>query len=311
MMMRALHTILCLTAALLAAVLLAGCDSRELCYDHSHKMPVSIEFDWTDAPDAQPATMVVWFFPVDGSQGLRFELIGDGHTTRTSFDAVVKVPVGTYRMVCHNGSSEFNIEQGSNFNDYMVTTYDVEVLSGMNRNENAPLPEEMPVHSQASTLFAHTIDEPMTIVKNSKAQQKVVFRPVEASILCDVVVTNVQNLSPDVTASAVITGAAEGWHAGSSASTETRVAVPFALEQSGPDSLYGSVVLFGLSGKHTLRIYTSYKYYYDFDVTDQVVEQKHHINIDVSGIKLPEAPSSGMQPGVNDWGDTIEEDITM
>lgn len=311
MMMRALHTILCLTAALLAAVLLAGCDSRELCYDHSHKMPVSIKFDWTDAPDAQPATMVVWFFPVDGSQGLRFELIGDGHTTRTSFDAVVKVPVGTYRMVCHNGSSEFNIEQGSNFNDYMVTTYDVEVLSGMNRSENAPLPDDMPVRSQASTLFAHTIDEPMTIVKNSKAQQKVVFRPVEASVLCDVVVTNVQNLSPDVTASAVITGAAEGWHAGSSASTETRVAVPFALEQSGPDSLYGSVVLFGLSGKHTLRIYTSYKYYYDFDVTDQVVEQKHHINIDVSGIKLPEAPSSGMQPGVNDWGDAIEENITM
>ena len=154
-MMRACHTALCLTAAMLAALLLGGCEGRELCYDHSHKLPVSIRFDWTDVPEAQPETMVVWFFPVDGSQGLRFELTGDGNTSRTSFDAEVRVPAGTYRMVCHNGSTEFNVERGSNIDDYFVVTYDVPVLSSMNRTDDAPLPgddTEMPVRSQASTF---------------------------------------------------------------------------------------------------------------------------------------------------------------
>lgn len=313
-MKRGCYAAVCLMAALFAALVLAGCQGRELCYDHSHKVAVSIEFDWSLAPDASPETMVVWFFPVDGSQGLRFELIGDGHASRNSLDAVVKVPPGTYRMVCHNGSTEFNVEQGTGIDDYVVTTYNVEVLSAMNnRNESAPLPVDMPVRSQASTLYAHTLDEPMTVVNDSKIQHRVVFRPVEASVLCNVVITNIRNLTPEVMASGVITGAAEGWHAGTQAPTAQGVAVPFALEQAGPDSLKGSVVLFGIGGVQKLRIYTSYKYYYDFDISDQIVAQegKHFINIDISGIKLPENPGSGISPGVSDWADAIEETITM
>ena len=291
---------------------LVGCSQRELCYDHSHKVPVNIEFDWSDAPDAHPATMVVWFFPVDGSHGLRFELIGDGQAARSSFDAVVKVPEGTYRMVCHNGSTEFNVERGSDFNGYGVTTYDVEVLSAMNRNENAPLPFDMPVMSQASPLFSHAMDEPMTVVNEGTTPQKVVFRPVESTLVCDVVVTDVKNLYPAVNVSAVIT-ASDGWQAGSGKSSQTCVAVPFAFKQSGPDELRGSVVLFGFCGEHKLRIYTSYKYYYDFDFTDQITghEHQHHINIDISGINLPERTSGGLSPGVSEWGETIDESVTM
>lgn len=312
-MMRACYISLYLAVSMLAALIFAGCDQRELCYDHTHTMPVSIEFDWTDAPDAAPATMVVWFFPVDGSQGLRFELMSSEAVSRTSFNAVVEVPVGTYHLVCHNGSTEFNVEQGSNFNDYMVTTYDVNVLAGMSRNENAPLPdgEEMPVRSQASPLYAHTLSETLTVDEASETAHKVVFRPAEASIVCDVSITHVQNLSSDIMFSAVLTGASEGWYARRQEATETRVAVPFAIDPSGPDSLHGTVVLFGLNGRQKLRIYTSYKYYYDFDVTDQIEEGKRHINIDIAGIKLLETPPTGMRPGVSDWNEAIEEDITM
>lgn len=315
-MMRACHTALCLTAAMLAALLLGGCEGRELCYDHSHKLPVSIRFDWTDVPEAQPETMVVWFFPVDGSPGLRFELTGDGNTSRTSFDAEVRVPAGTYRMVCHNGSTEFNVERGSNIDDYFVVTYDVPVLSSMNRTDDAPLPgddTEMPVRSQASTFYAHTLDSDFTVAADGKTQHTVLFRPSRASVLCEVSVTNVHNLTSDITLSAVLTGASEGWHAGTAAPAETCVAVPFPLQQSGPDSLHGTVELFGLSGVHKLRIYTSNKYYYDYNVTDQIDGQKglHYIHVDVSGIKLPDSPSSGLSPGVSDWGDMIEESVKM
>lgn len=57
----ALHIHIIVAVAMSLSCLI-GCSQRELCYDHSHKVPVNIEFDWSDAPDAQPATMVVWFF---------------------------------------------------------------------------------------------------------------------------------------------------------------------------------------------------------------------------------------------------------
>ena len=300
--------------AILAAVLITGCDGRELCYDHSHKVPVSIEFDWSLAPEARPKTMVVWFFPTDGSQGLRFELLGGGNSSRVSFDTEVRVPEGSYHMVCHNGSTDFNTERGSGIDNYEITTYDVSVLSAMNRDDNAPLPDGggLAVRSQASTLYAHTLPERLEVIKDSNIHHRVVFRPAEMSIVCDIEITNVENLTSEVTVSGVLTGASESYHAGSMTPTDTRVAVPFAFEKTGPDSLHGSMVLFGLSGEHKLRIYTSYKYYYDIDVTGQIREQegRRHIRIKIPGLKLP-VSSSGMTPGVNDWGEIIDQPITM
>ena len=65
--MKALLRLLLLLLPLLPAA--TGCDHRDLCYDHRHYVPVSLEFDWSEAPEAAPESMVVWFFPADGSQG--------------------------------------------------------------------------------------------------------------------------------------------------------------------------------------------------------------------------------------------------
>ena len=316
-MIRLCSTILRVAAAVAVVSVMLGCQERQLCYDHSHKASVSIEFDWSLAPEADPASMVVWFFPLDGSHGHRFELTGDGMSSRGSFDAVVKVPEGSYHMVCHNGSTEFNVERGSTIGDYQIETYDVEVLSAMNRAESAPRPgdtEMQAVRSQSSRLYAHTHDDIFTVVNDPKACQKVVFTPAEKTVVCDLRVTGVQNMRPDVEVSAIIAGVSGAWHAGSQSPADIEVSVPFALDHCGSDCLKGSVVLFGLPGEsHKIRIYTSYKYYYDFDVTDQVRRQigNRKIELSLSGIKLPDAPSSGMSPGVSDWGDITEEVIPM
>ena len=53
---------------LMAAVwLLAGCEHKELCFDHAHMVDLDIRFDWSEAPEAKPRTMVVQFFRMDGS----------------------------------------------------------------------------------------------------------------------------------------------------------------------------------------------------------------------------------------------------
>ncbi len=54
---------LAVAAMLPVAALMQGCEHKDLCYDHSHMTDLRVDFDWSAAPDAEPGTMVVHFFP--------------------------------------------------------------------------------------------------------------------------------------------------------------------------------------------------------------------------------------------------------
>ncbi|MDO5442596.1 MAG: DUF5119 domain-containing protein, partial [Bacteroidia bacterium] len=68
-----------------------SCDDlcfRDLCYDHSHIVSLSIRFDWNGCPDACPESMSVWFYSLDdpASAPRRYDLPGrDGGTVRISY----------------------------------------------------------------------------------------------------------------------------------------------------------------------------------------------------------------------------------
>ncbi len=301
----------------------SSCRQRELCYDHSHYSPVSVVFDWSRCPDAEPATMVVWFFPAEGGAGRRYEIIPGGDTSRggSEFNTVLKVAPGSYRVICHNGETENNLEDGDTFFSYRIHTGDDVLLSPMNRSDNAPCPDgcdTQPVKTEASTLYAHTYPSVVSVAARAGTPVEVRFVPEEVTCVWNVTITGIENLVPGVEASGVVTGAAECWsHADEAASGED-VMVPFPLSQYGGDCLKGKVTLFGVNERddmpHKLRVYTSYKYYYDFDITDQVrnAPDSHHIEIMLHGIKLPDPQGgNGMSPGVSDWGDTEDVEIKM
>lgn len=306
---------------LVALVILAGCEQRDLCYDHSHVSPVTIEFDWSHAPDAEPQTMVVWFFSANSSgESYRFELSGNGASVRSKFDSHISVRPGTYHVLCHNGTTDNNSEKGGTFDDYWLVTYTDAILSPMNRTDGAPLPDDaahQPVRAQASTLYAHTLDRFVTIEPSATAEKRIKFIPEEVTSVYDVIITGVENLRADTEASAVITGLAEAWHPGSSCPAGTEVVVPFHLEHCGSSCLRGSLVVFGDNAphdvKHYLRVYTSYKYYYDFDVTDEIhnAGNSKHIEIKLNGIKLPVSQEGGLSPGVEGWESAENIDIQM
>lgn len=298
---------------------LGACSQRELCYDHSHVSPVSIEFDWSQAPDAMPNTMVVWFFSVSSGENYRFELTNDGSSTRSGFDSHVKVRPGTYRVLCHNGTTDNNSEEGSAFDDYRLVTFKDAILAPMNRSEDAPLPEQaagQPVKAQSSTVYAHALESAVTVEPSAATEMRIRLVPVEVTSVYDVVITGVENLRADTEASAVITGLAEAWSVGKSQPDGAEVIVPFRLDHCGSDCLRGSVVVFGDNVphdvRHYLRVYTSYKYYYDYDVTDQMhgAAGSRHLEIDLHGLKLP-VSGDGMSPGVNDWNDAEDVEIVM
>lgn len=68
----------------------AACEHRDLCYDHSHWTDLKVEFDWSEAPDATPHTMVVYLFPRDGSLPRRYEITDVKNGTK------VRVPSGEF-----------------------------------------------------------------------------------------------------------------------------------------------------------------------------------------------------------------------
>lgn len=296
----------------------ANCEQRELCYDHSHNSLVSITFDWSLAPEARPSTMVVWFFPVDGGKGTRYELTHNGARSSTDFNTTVKVAPGSYRIVSHNGDTD-NEERGHSFYDYEIFTAEDNILGPLNRPDRAPRPDDtdnQPIRSEASTLYACTYDGTVTVEPSAAQATEIVLTPREVTSVWDIRITGVANLSNGIEASAVVTGVAECWNPASGHPGGTEVIVPFPLHACAADCLRGSVVLFGDNAphdvRHKLRVYTSYMYYYDFDITDQVhaASGNRHVEIRVDGMDLPQT-GDGMGTGVTDWEDTENEEIKM
>lgn len=305
---------------LLNLLCLTGCDQRELCYDHSHVSPVVINFDWSMAPEATPNTMVVWFFSSTTKERYRFELTGNGTSSRSDFDCRIMVRPGSYRVLCHNGTTDNNSENGETFYEYNLVTYEDAVLSPMNRSENAPLPgdaDNQPVRAMASTVYAHTLDETVTIEPAAAGDKIIRFTPVEVTSVYDVVITGVENLTAGIDVSAAITGLAEAWNPAASAPGGAEVTIPFKLNHCGTDCLRGSLVTFGDNAphnvRHRLRVFTSLQYYYDFDVTDEIHKagNSKHIEIQLHGLKLPVVNQGGMSPGVNGWENAENIEILM
>lgn len=299
--------------SLLFVLCLVGCSQRDLCYEHSHEASVKIEFDWSEAPDATPETMVLYFFPVDNSQYTRIELTGGA----PGFNSTVKMPVGTYRLVCHNGETENNEEEGVFFSDYHLTTYEANLLASINKTNNAPRPdgtEEQPVRAQASTLYSYTVPEP--VVLDPDANETIVLKPRRSTTVINVTINNVQNITPGVEFCGVISGLAESWYPSTGMPGGRDVIVPMVLVPDGDCCLRGSMEVFGCNAphevRHILRLYTSHKYYYDFDVTDQIhsAPDQHDVELTLSGVKLPDN-GGGMDVSVDDWGQAEDVEIGM
>ena len=59
---------------LFAALAVASCEHKDLCYDHSHTIDVEVVFDWRNASEAAPESMSLYLFPTNGGEALRYGL---------------------------------------------------------------------------------------------------------------------------------------------------------------------------------------------------------------------------------------------
>lgn len=272
------------------AVVLTGCEHKELCYDHSHDTEIEIRFKWSAAPDADPQTMVVNFFSLDGTHVDRREF--------TSRDGgIVKVDGGEYRLLFHNGEMENVKEVVDNHDKYGLTTVEEALLAPMFRNlDTPPRPSSSakePVRSPAETVWAGRCEYVM--IEHGKERQVVELYPEEVTARYTVEVVNVENLRDNLAISAALSGLSEQFNVSSGSAAGQSVTVPFTVERKDSRTLEAHFLTFGHCPDnnvvpHILSIYTSNKSYFNIDVTDQVhnAPDDKNIYIRIDGLKLPD-----------------------
>lgn len=297
----------------LATLVFISCEHRELCYDHTHWLDLRLEFDWTKEPDATPRTMVVYLFPKDGGEPQRYEMA-------TIKGSIVRAPAGEYDAIAFNGETERLVERGTGFDNFVLTTMDEPLLAPLGRNQsNAPRPdgtEDEPVRSAAETVWSDKIEG--VVIAPLVDGQKIRFTPIESTVTYKIKLVNTVNNSRSLELSAALSTMSESYNIGHQSPVGQNVTVPFQLLPSGPDSFEGEITLFGHcpdgnKKMHYLTVYTSNKYYYNYDVTSQIHDapDPHRITIVIDGLKLPESSGTGMNPSVSDWTDIVDENINM
>lgn len=294
------------------AVAMTGCEHKDLCYDHGHSVEINVKFKWDAAPDADPNTMVVNFFSLDGKYVTSREFTSrDGGT--------VKLEEGEYMILFHNGEMDNVNEVVDSYDRYSLNTNEETLLAPMSRNMKAPPRPETstkePVRTTAETVWAGKKEYVM--IDRGKKGQVVELSPEEVTAHYTVEVVNVENLRDNIDISAALSGLSERLNISSSSATGQPVTVPFSVERKDATTIEARFLTFGHcpddnTVSHILSIYTSSKVYFNFDVTGQVHDapDDKNIYVRIDGLKLP-VDGQDVSPSIDDWGDAENIDIDM
>lgn len=294
--------------------LLTGCTHQELCYDHSHVVPLRVEFDWSESPGAEPGSMMFYLFPEDG-RPLRYEFAGCS-------GGVVRVPAGTYSVLCHNSDTEgMEFRNEDSFTDFEVTTRTGRLMSSSAPRADGTGDERV---AQAPDMLWSGSLGSLTLERGA-GEQTVTLYPEKSVNVCKVNIRNVENLQYMESAVATVSSMSGGVYIGRGPGvlTDEPVTVPFSLNIShDKEMLSGSFRIFGHcpgeTRKHMLMVYVvlvdGSKWFYTCDVTESFHEGSGEDGfiINVDGLPLPDPSTGGggFRPSVDGWQD-VSIDIKM
>lgn len=275
---------------------------------------LEVKFDWRNAPEANPGSMVFYLYEKDGNSPLRyiFSDINGGE---------IKAPFGTRHAICLNADIDGwgKVRNRENIETYEIYTPDAEALSAQRlRSEGIPRAEGTENERLAATpgMLWGTRTNDIRIVPH-EGTQTITMYPHECVCHYIVDVFDVDNLEgvESTEVDATLSGMAEAYNHGMQSGNETPATMAFTL--TGDDtakSLHGEFLTFGECPtnkvNHYLMVYTvlsdGTRWYRKFDVTDQVTSAPDptHVHIIVRGLDLPRTVDPGhtsVKPDVNEW----------
>lgn len=329
-------------ALLLPMVLLTGCDHKELCYHHIHVATVRVAFDWRDAPDANPAGMSVFFYPIENrSSKQRYEFKG-------TQGGQVDVPVGRYIVLAYNNDTEL-IEFGSTntYGNHLAACRPGTILSPTGSRGDAPRSEGAEDEDVALTvdpLWGCTATEVevtesgisyICIPESLKdewigkpvysTEHVITLYPHQMTSHYTFEIRNVENLQRVVKMSAAITGMAPSMSLADESVDTRTVTHPLEAKRLDDRTIGGEFHSFGYHPesarphKMTLYVWTDDGHQYVFgsdgslDVTDQVRNAKDTKNVllIIDGLTVPDPFTPDVfDPAFDDWI-SVEYDVPV
>ncbi|MDE6317656.1 MAG: DUF5119 domain-containing protein [Muribaculaceae bacterium] len=309
-------------ALAISAMSLTSCLHKDLDTELYHRVNVNVIFDWQNAPDANPTSMLTYFYH-EGDDALVFTFPGGE-------GGEVSIPSGTYNGVSLNGdisdwASMRNMDDPESFEIY---TKNAEQLEGYGLSSRSlPRAEGAENERMAMTpkmLWSDRSDN-IDIPAYSDKDIYITFTPCDNLCRYTVDILHVNNMEylHGASVDATLSGMAESALIGKGETGETPVTMPFLLTpDSSAKSLHSEYLTFGECNTnkvpHYLTVYLyltdGTKWYKTFDVTGQVTDapDPKNVHIVIDGLELPKpiTGSGGFVPDVNEWND-IRIDIPM
>lgn len=310
--------------ALVCGGLFMSCEHKNLVDDGTETPEIKILFDWGNAPDANPASVVAYLFPEsDVNSPLRYNFSG-----KTGGKA--NVPGGRYVGIGMN-SDNTDWARFRNTNDselFEVYTSDLSNLTtlGLDTRSIPRAPEsesERMAEAVADKMWTDRQDN--ISVDPFRQNQVITFYPEEITCHYTVTINDIKNINylQGANLDATLSGLSESYLVGQKVTSSTPVTMPVVLRQiDGKNSVFGSFLNFGntynRSHRNYLTVYLIYENhtgsYATFDVTDQVrnAPDPRNVNIVVNGLDLPYpiASGSGFVPNVNEWN-SVDYNLEM
>lgn len=331
--------------ALVLVLLLAGsfasCEYKDLCYQHPHWVDIRVQFDWKNAPDANPEGMTVLFYNVDDPTvaPVRFDLPGrEGGN--------VSLLPGRYRALAYNYDTESilyrNTEVVSTFeaftrpssiNEGTHMTYG-DLPRDEGKDEESVILDPDMLWGATSTVFEIEMQDPVTYDYVKEGETATTHNSYTVTLVpgprvCNVTVTvhDVVNMKYSTNYAGVLSTLSPSVMMESAVSTAGSVTQAYTFTKIDAETLQAKFHIFGHCehsgsvdpGTHILTVYSllddESKWYYTFDVTNQMHDaeknpDKYNVNIDVYGLPVPKpiTNGSGLKPTVDNW-DNIEIEL--
>lgn len=313
--MKLQYHIIELTFLLGGIITLSSCHTDALSYGEDS--PVTVSFDWSDAPDARPEGMRVTFHPLDITSRqavLRYDYPGRG-------GGQTSLQPGKYVVFTYNNDSDaIGFDSPDDWRNAKARTGDANVTDPMGFTRAGatsfrPVAGE-PVRKCPDKMWGASADT--LYVDYSGKPKFITLKPEPLFCEYDYTITNVKNLDKVKYMSAAISGMSDGvnmYHQENSAIPCTH---PIPAQRKDSTTITGRFTVFGTmpndSVRHFMELYAvtadgkQYRIHGDpgsaWDVTSQVrnAPDPRHVSLKIDNVEIPDSTvQTGMLPGFEDW----------
>lgn len=312
---------LLLMISLFSLILLPSCHHKEFCWHHPHSKSVRVEFDWQNAPDADPEGMCVFFYPIGDTDApiRRFDFAGNK-------GGEIVIQSGYYRVICYNNDTEVvNFRNVNSYELHEAFTRDCNLFepiygNGANYAPRADGTEEERVVLTPDMMWNYSVE--YVDLSDASKNYVITLYPKEPTCVYSYEVRNVKNIKHTTQMCGSLSGMAPSMRLADDMLSSECVTIPFGASSDGKSSITGRFLTFGHNTSneqpHILVLYVWFvdgsKYYYSFDVTEQVhnAPNPRRVHLIIDGLEFPQpiVNGNGLKPSVDDWF-SVEEDIIM